>query len=83
MIMAVAQPTPLSTMIAIGGQLTWQAPHSMQVGRVGHFDGFPIRFEDAMRADSNAHTTVDAQVAVVTQCVRTIGVEHHSLPTHR
>jgi hypothetical protein len=28
-IMAAAQPTPLSTVIAPVGQLSWQAPHSM------------------------------------------------------
>jgi hypothetical protein len=29
LIMAAAQPTPLSTVIAPVGQLSWQAPHSM------------------------------------------------------
>jgi hypothetical protein len=28
--MAAAQPLPLSTRIAPAGQLSWQAPHSMQ-----------------------------------------------------
>jgi len=28
--MAAAHPTPLSTVIAPAGQLSWQAPHSMQ-----------------------------------------------------
>jgi hypothetical protein len=29
-IIAVAQPTPLSTAIAFVGQLRWHAPHSIQ-----------------------------------------------------
>jgi hypothetical protein len=29
-IMAAAHPTPLSTVMAPAGQLSWQAPHSMQ-----------------------------------------------------
>jgi hypothetical protein len=29
-IMAAAQPVPLSTAMAAAGQLSWQAPHSMQ-----------------------------------------------------
>jgi len=34
MIMAVAQPTPLSTRMAPVSQFNWQAPHSMQAARL-------------------------------------------------
>jgi hypothetical protein len=37
LIIAMAQPTPLSTSIALVGQLTMQAPHSM------HLSGDAIR----------------------------------------
>ena len=33
-IIAVAQPTPLSTRMAPVGQLIWHAPHSMQASRL-------------------------------------------------
>ncbi len=60
--MAVAQPTPLFTMMAAVGQLSMQAPHSMQAEGLTSSANPDAADEHAVRADLAAQVAVNAEM---------------------